>query len=40
MKCQKCTKIAVNTKGIEMDLEKYIDKKILNKFEFYNYGHA
>lgn len=23
-----------------MDLEKYIDKKILNKFEFYNYGHA
>lgn len=23
-----------------MEFEKYIDKDILNKFEFYNYGHA
>lgn len=23
-----------------MDLEKYIAKDIINKFEFYNYGHA
>lgn len=23
-----------------MDFEKYIDRDILNKFEFYNYGHA
>lgn len=23
-----------------MDLEKYIDKELLEKFEFYNYGHA
>lgn len=27
-------------KRIEMELEKYIHKTILNKFEFYNYGHA
>ena len=23
-----------------MDIEKYIDHDIINKFEFYNYGHA
>ncbi len=23
-----------------MELEKYIDKGIIDKFEFYNYGHA
>lgn len=23
-----------------MDLEKYVDNDLLNKFEFYNYGHA
>lgn len=23
-----------------MDFEKYIDRDILNRFEFYNYGHA
>jgi len=23
-----------------MDYEKYIDKNLLDKFEFFNYGHA
>ena len=27
-------------KEIEMDFKKYIDSDLLNKFEFYNYGHA
>lgn len=23
-----------------MDIEKYVDKDLLSRFEFYNYGHA
>lgn len=23
-----------------MDIEKYIDEDLLNRYEFYNYGHA
>ena len=26
--------------GMKMDIEKGVDKELLSKFEFYNYGHA
>lgn len=27
-------------RGIKMNYEKYIDRDIMGKYEFYNYGHA
>lgn len=39
-KTRKNTYAIMKVRGELLNLDKYIDKDILEKYEFYNYGHA